>query len=106
MRRQCAFIVPNVNYCRYWHGGRPLLDWITHIHSEHALDALTETPPASSTALRPTERRLRVPAFVHGLAYEDLPADVVTHAKRCLLDLVGVGAAGSQTRSARIGCDH
>ena len=43
-----------------------------------------------------------VPAFVQGLAFADLPVDVVAQARRCLLDLIGVAAAGSRTRAARI----
>ena len=41
-----------------------------------------------------------VPAFVRGLAFADLPADVVAQARRCLLDLIGVAAAGSRTSAA------
>lgn len=47
-------------------------------------------------------RNARVPAFVHGLAFADLPADVVEQARRCLLDLIGVAAAGSRTSAAQI----
>ena len=43
-----------------------------------------------------------VPAFVQGLAFADLPADVVAQARRCLLDLIGVATAGSRTSAARI----
>jgi len=43
-----------------------------------------------------------VPAFVRGLAFADLPGDVVLQATRCLLDLIGVAAAGSTTRAAAI----
>jgi 2-methylcitrate dehydratase PrpD len=43
-----------------------------------------------------------VPAFVQGLAFADLPADVVAQAQRCLLDLIGVAAAGSRTSAAQI----
>jgi 2-methylcitrate dehydratase PrpD len=43
-----------------------------------------------------------VPAFVRGLTFADLPADVVAQARRCLLDLIGVAAAGSQTDAAQI----
>jgi len=43
-----------------------------------------------------------VPAFVRGLAFADLPADVVAQAQRCLRDLIGVGAAGRTTRLAGI----
>jgi 2-methylcitrate dehydratase PrpD len=42
-----------------------------------------------------------VPAFVRGLTFADLPADVVEEARRCLLDLIGVAAAGSRSRAAQ-----
>jgi 2-methylcitrate dehydratase PrpD len=41
-------------------------------------------------------------AFIHRLSYADLPAAVVTQAKRCVLDLVGVAASGRQTDLSRI----
>ena len=44
--------------------------------------------------------------FIHGLGYRDLPVDVVAMARRCLLDLAGVIAAGSQTRLSAIVRDH
>jgi 2-methylcitrate dehydratase PrpD len=47
-----------------------------------------------------------VPAFVRGLTLADLPADVVEQARRCLLDLIGVAAAGSRTRAAQIVNDY
>ena len=43
----------------------------------------------------------RVP-FIHRLTFEDLPEVVVSQAKRCLLDLVGVAAAGRRTDLSRI----
>jgi len=43
-----------------------------------------------------------VPAFVRGLTFERLPADVVASARRSLLDLIGIAAAGSRTRAAAI----
>jgi len=43
-----------------------------------------------------------VPAFVRGLTFADLPTDVVAQARRCLLDLIGVAAAGSRTGAAQI----
>ena len=45
-------------------------------------------------------------SFIHDLRFADLPAPVVVQAKRCLLDLVGVAAAGSQTNLSRIINDH
>jgi len=44
-----------------------------------------------------------VPAFVRGLAYDALPEPVVASARRSLLDLCGVAAAGSRTRASAIG---
>jgi 2-methylcitrate dehydratase PrpD len=41
-------------------------------------------------------------AFIHDLAFADLPETVVAQAKRCLLDLVGVAAAGRRTDLSRI----
>ena len=43
-----------------------------------------------------------MPAFVRDLSFGALPADVVAQGQRCLLDLIGVAAAGSRTHSARI----
>ncbi len=46
----------------------------------------------------PSQKRFtNVAAFVRDLSFTDLPADVVVQAKRCLLDLIGVAAAGSRT---------
>lgn len=44
--------------------------------------------------------------FLYETSYEDLPADVVAFSRRCLLDLIGVLAAGSQTPLSRIIRDH
>jgi 2-methylcitrate dehydratase PrpD len=49
------------------------------------------TPPA-----------IEVAAFVHALSFDALPADVVRQAQRCLLDLIGVAAAGARTPAASI----
>jgi 2-methylcitrate dehydratase PrpD len=43
-----------------------------------------------------------VASFVRGIAFADLPAEAVKQATRCLLDLVGVGAAGTRTRASAI----
>ncbi|WID96643.1 MmgE/PrpD family protein [Bosea vestrisii] len=40
--------------------------------------------------------------FIHDLRVADLPADVACQAQRCLLDLVGVAAAGRETELSRI----
>ncbi len=44
-----------------------------------------------------------VPAFVRGLAHDALPEGVVASARRSLLDLCGIAAAGSRTRASAIG---
>ena len=43
-----------------------------------------------------------VAAFVRGFAFEALPADVIAQAQRCLIDLIGVAAAGSTTMASAI----
>ena len=40
--------------------------------------------------------------FIHGLKLSDIPDDAVYHGKRCLLDLIGVAAAGLTTENSRI----
>ncbi len=40
--------------------------------------------------------------FIHDLRHDALPAEVQTMARRCVLDLVGVAAAGSRTPLSRI----
>ncbi|TMH04907.1 MAG: MmgE/PrpD family protein, partial [Betaproteobacteria bacterium] len=47
-----------------------------------------------------------VPAFARALAFEQLPGAVVAQAKRCLLDLIGVAAAASQTSASVIVRDY
>jgi 2-methylcitrate dehydratase PrpD len=43
--------------------------------------------------------------FIHDLGFDDLPPEVVEQGKRCLLDLLGVAAAGIQTVLSRIARD-
>jgi 2-methylcitrate dehydratase PrpD len=43
-----------------------------------------------------------VPAFVHALAFEVMPDDVVAQAKRCLRDLIGIAAGAARLPSARM----
>ena len=45
-------------------------------------------------------------AFIHDLRFEQLPPNVVARAKQCLLDLIGVAAAGTSTELSRIVRDH
>lgn len=40
--------------------------------------------------------------FIHDLKFEDLPLEVVSQARRCLLDLIGVLVAGRSTRLSSI----
>ncbi len=44
--------------------------------------------------------------FALGLAYDDIPDDVRSVARRCLLDLSGVAIAGSQTPVSKVVRDH
>lgn len=44
--------------------------------------------------------------FVHGVRPGDLPAAVIEQGKRCVLDLLGVGASGAGTPLSLIACDH
>jgi 2-methylcitrate dehydratase PrpD len=48
----------------------------------------------------------RVPAFIRGLSFDHLPDDVVASARRSLLDLIGIGAAGRRTRVAQIAATY
>ena len=43
-----------------------------------------------------------VAQFVHALTFDALPRDVTKQAQRCLLDLIGVAAAGTNTTSSAI----
>ena len=40
--------------------------------------------------------------FIHQLRFQDLPEHVVTQARRCVLDLLGVAAGGTQTPLSQI----
>lgn len=42
------------------------------------------------------------PRFILDFSFDDLPDDVVRQAQRCLLDLIGVAAAGSRTAASSI----
>ena len=44
--------------------------------------------------------------FLHSLRYEDIPDDTLYFVKRCLLDLIGVAAAGSATPLSHIIRQH
>ena len=47
-----------------------------------------------------------VASFVRGIAFADLPPDVALQATRCLLDLIGVAAAGTRTHASAIACSY
>ncbi|MGH8713166.1 MAG: MmgE/PrpD family protein, partial [Casimicrobiaceae bacterium] len=49
-----------------------------------------------------TTQALDVAAFVRTLSFASMPPDVVRQGERCLLDLIGVAAAGARTPAARI----
>ena len=44
--------------------------------------------------------------FIHETRLDDVPDDVRRHARVCLLDLIGVWAAGSRTRASKVARDH
>lgn len=44
--------------------------------------------------------------ILYGLQWKDLPAETQHQAKRCLMDLIGVFAAGTQTPMSRISTEH
>ena len=44
--------------------------------------------------------------FLHSLRFEDIPDETLYFVKRCLLDLIGVAAAGSTTPLSSIIRDH
>jgi 2-methylcitrate dehydratase PrpD len=64
---------------------------------------MPEDSQSSSTA---AARFANVQDFVQHLRFTDLPDDVVRQARRCLLDLIGVAAAGSRTNAAQIACNY
>lgn len=49
-----------------------------------------------------TDSTGKVLDFIHDIALADIPDDAVYHGKRCLLDLIGVAAAGIGTENSRI----
>lgn len=44
--------------------------------------------------------------FIHAVTADDIPQDVLHHARRNMLDLIGVWAAGSHTRASLIARNH
>lgn len=47
-----------------------------------------------------------IATFIHGLRFRDLPPDVVHMGRRCLVDLLGIWAAGIATRPSELARDH
>ncbi len=45
---------------------------------------------------------MNVVSFIHGTNWKDLPDDVRRQSRRCLLDTLGAGISGSQTRLSHI----
>lgn len=45
-------------------------------------------------------------SFLHKTSYDDLPKEVVTFSKRCLLDLVGILISGKTTKLSTLICNH
>jgi 2-methylcitrate dehydratase PrpD len=61
----------------------------------------SDSPRAAHTPVAvPATSRDAVAAFARSLTVDRMPADVVRQAQRCVLDLIGVAAAGSQTPAA------
>ena len=52
------------------------------------------------------EQSAAVLTFLHSFSLSDVPDEVVTHARYLMLDLLGVAAAGRQTKNADIICDY
>ncbi len=68
---------------------------------------IIDRPTGATSAARPLDTPARetfddLAAFARGLQFADLPADVIAQAQRCLLDLIGVAAAGSGSAGAAI----
>lgn len=51
-------------------------------------------------------RYMNLFSFIHHTQFEDLPESVIHHAECCLLDLIGVAAAGTTTHLSRLIRDH
>ncbi len=45
---------------------------------------------------------MNLTSFIHRMRYQDLPEQVITQARRCVLDLLGVAAGGTQTQLSHI----
>lgn len=47
-----------------------------------------------------------ITGFIHGLTTDDIPAEALHMARRCLMDTLAVWAGGSKSRPSQIACDH
>ena len=56
--------------------------------------------------ITPSDRPTAILDFLHDTSASDIPDDVLAFGQRCLLDLLGVAAAGSATELSRIGTEH
>jgi 2-methylcitrate dehydratase PrpD len=52
--------------------------------------------------ITPVPLRRELAHFIHDFSFAKLPDNVIHQAKRCLLDLIGVGIAGSRQNTAAI----
>ena len=62
------------------------------------------TDPVTDTGLN--KQAAHVISFLQEIKLSDIPPEVVTHARYLMLDLLGVAAAGRQTRTADIIIDY
>ena len=60
----------------------------------------------SSKTIGMNPQSAAVVAFIQDLSLSDVPLEVVRHARYLMLDLLGVAAAGRQTRVANIICKY
>ena len=61
---------------------------------------------ASDVGAKSDDAGTSLPTFVHNLTIEDIPSEVGHMARRCLVDLIAVWAAGADTEPSRIARDH
>ena len=62
--------------------------------------------PTASQSMGMNPQSAAVIAFIQDLSLSDIPPEVVAHARYLMLDVLGVAAAGRQTRNANIICNY
>ena len=62
--------------------------------------------PTASQSMGMNPQSAAVIAFIQDLSLSDIPPEVVAHARYLMLDVLGVAAAGRQTRNADIICNY